>query len=329
MRKNKPIYDNLNINIFTIGYTPEGESIVFIIWSGKDILYTGVIDSYERNNINQTKKLLDDLNISRIDMLCWSHPDYDHSVGLEKLFDYLDEKSVFVIPSNVVEYRDKIEHRYKAIWDFISKEQLISSSQRKNGYKPIKCEIQYIADSTSVCNLPCTSFSKGASIYEFSLKSFLPKSRYTYRGEFNEKCMEVNGFSVGVVLQLGEFCAVFASDCHDNYIKKIDSIQFTEYCDFLKIPHHGSKTSTEIINCFNSAFEKEYKINVSTVTTKKASRLPASEAMEKYKAVCENIIYTDEMENGFEYGIGVVSVDVTDIENRYMYNFFGNAGLIK
>lgn len=40
MGKNKPIYDKQNINIFTIGYTPEGESIVFIVWSGKDILYS-------------------------------------------------------------------------------------------------------------------------------------------------------------------------------------------------------------------------------------------------------------------------------------------------
>ena len=328
MEKDKLIYDRLNINIFTIGYTPEGESIVFIIWSGKNILYTGVIDSFEKDGINQTRKLLDDLGINKINMLCWSHPDEDHSKGFRQLFDLLDKNSVFVIPNNVVSYKDKITLNFNEIWDFISNEELKPSEQRKIGYTPVKCEIQYISDSADVLNLPCEYFVNGAIKYEFSLKSFLPKSSDTYKGVFNKNNLETNGFSVGLMLQLGTFCAVFASDCHDNYIEKIYKQKFTDYCDFLKIPHHGSKTSTKIIDHFNESLQRGYKIKVASVT-KKTIRLPASEAIEKYKKVCDNIMYTNEKVNGVNYGISVVFIDVTDFDCQYVYNFFGNAGLIK
>lgn len=324
----RTIYDRLNVDIYTIGYSPEGESIVFVIYSGKEKLYTGVIDSYEKNNENYTKKLLEELEISKIDMLCWSHPDRDHSLGLEKLFGFLEESSVFVIPNNIVAYKDKIENDFSKIWDFIRNEEMFPKEQKKSGYSPVKCRIQYISESAEVCNLPCQFFTYGISKYEFSLKSFLPISHDTYRNQFNNRMIEENGFSVGLMLQLGEFCAVFASDCSDKYIQKIDKTHFSEYCDFLKIPHHGSANSTKILDCFRTAFEQKYYIEAASVT-KKTKKLPNNEAVKKYYQYCENILYTNQEEHGDGYGINVVSVDVTDREIQYSYYVKGNAGFIK
>lgn len=45
MTKDKVISGRLRVDIYTIGYVPEGESIIFIIYSGSDPLYVGVIDS--------------------------------------------------------------------------------------------------------------------------------------------------------------------------------------------------------------------------------------------------------------------------------------------
>lgn len=189
---------------------------------------------------------------------------------------------------------------------------------------PVKCRIQYVAENTIIYNLPCKYFVKDTIRYEFCIKSFLPISQNTFQGEFNEKNMEVNGFSVGLLLQLGEFCAIFASDCHDDYIQKIDKRNFSKYCDFLKIPHHGSKTSTKILDYFEPAIQRGYKIKTSSVT-KKTIKLPSDEAINKYASVSDNIIYTNENDNGFNYGIGVVYADVTDINIKYDYGFEGNA----
>lgn len=325
MTRDKLIYGGLKIDIYTIGYVPEGESIVFIIYSGSDYLYVGVIDSYEKDNFNYTKELLDSLEIAKINMLCWSHPDSDHSKGFKKLFGFLDNNSVFVIPSNVIEYRDKIEKQFYDIWEFINNEQLSPKAQKKKGYIPVGCCIQYVSANTFICNLPCLYFVQGISKYQFSLVSFLPISQNTYMGEFNDKNMEENGFSVGLLLQLGEFCAVFASDCHDKYIKEIDQLYFSDYCDFLKIPHHGSKTSTKIIDCFRTAIGKGYNITAASVT-KKTVKLPNDDAMCQYKKVCDNILFTDEIPNGCNYGVNLVSVDVTNEEFIYTYDFKGNAG---
>lgn len=325
MTKDRLIYGRLRIDIYTIGYVPEGESVVFIIYSDSDALYIGVIDSYEKNNFNYTKELLDSLGIAKINMLCWSHPDSDHSKGFDKLFGFLDSSSVFVIPSNVIEYRDKIKKQFYEIWEFIDNEQLSPKAQKAKGYIPIKCPIQYVAANTYICNLPCLNFVKGISKYEFSIRSFLPISQNTYWGEFNDKNIEENGFSVGLLLQLGEFCAIFASDCNDKYIKKIDQLYFSDYCDFLKIPHHGSKTSTKIIDCFSAAINRGYNITAASVT-KKTVKLPDNDAIRLYTKVCDNILYTDAIPNGYSYGISLISVDVIDDEFIYTYNFKGNAG---
>lgn len=325
MKRDKLIYGRLGIDIYTIGYVPEGESIVFIIHSSSEILYIGVIDSYEKDNHNYTKELLETLKIKSINMLCWSHPDSDHSKGFDKLLGFLNENSVFVMPSNVIEYKDKIEKQFHEIWEFISNEQLSQKAQKAKKYTPVNCQIQYVAENTLICNLPCLSFVLGVTKYQFSLRSFLPISQNTYLGEFNEYNMEENGFSVGLILQLGEFCAIFASDCHNRYIQKIDQLYFSDYCDFLKIPHHGSKTSTKIVDYFNTAINNDYYITAASVT-KKTTKLPCDDALNKYKKVCENILYTDELPNNCNYGISIVSVDVTDSEFEYTYNFHGNAG---
>lgn len=325
MAKDKVIYGRLRVDIYTIGYVPEGESIIFVIYSGSDPLYVGVIDSYEKDNINYTQKWLDKLGITQINMLCWSHPDSDHSKGFDKLFKFLDSNSVFVIPSNVVEYRDKIEGQFHDIWEFINNEQLTPKAQKAKKYVPINCHIQYVAENTYICNLPCLYFVYGITKYQFSLRSFLPISQNTYIGEFNDKNMEENGFSVGLLLQIGEFCAIFASDCHDNYIKRIDQLHFSDYCDFLKIPHHGSKTSTKIIDRFSTAISAGYNITVASVT-KKTVKLPNDDAIRQYKKGCDNILYTDEIPSGNNYGISIVSVDITDKKFDYKYDFEGNAG---
>ena len=328
MKSDKLVLGRLKIEIYTIGYVSKGESIIFIVKSDSEIFYTGVIDSYEKDGMHKTVQLLKKLEIDRIDMLCWSHPDLDHSKGLEQLFSYLDENSVFVIPTMVIEYNAKIKDNFKEIWYFLENEQLNIGEQRRRKYKAKNCAIQYISKNTIVEKLPCRFFVKDSKKYQFEISCFLPDSKSAYTGEFNLRAIEENGFSVGLVLQLGEFCAVFASDCNDKYIKLIDRMQFTEYCDFLKIPHHGSGTSTSILEYFQEAIGHGANIEVATVTVY-TKRLPKEEAIDLYKKASNHVFFTNQNTlKKNSYGIIKVTVDVTDDDMVYSHKFYGNAGEI-
>jgi beta-lactamase superfamily II metal-dependent hydrolase len=80
---------NLIVKIFVIGYSQRGESVIvaFLDKESNNVLYTIVIDSFTYKGINKTLDLLNQYNISSIDMLCWSHPDYDHTKGLDVLIN--------------------------------------------------------------------------------------------------------------------------------------------------------------------------------------------------------------------------------------------------
>lgn len=86
--------ENLLIIIFVIGYKKRGESIVvlFLDKSSNTVIYSIIIDSFKYCNINKTIEILNSYNIESIDILCWSHPDLDHTWGIDELLKvYCDD----------------------------------------------------------------------------------------------------------------------------------------------------------------------------------------------------------------------------------------------
>jgi len=96
---------SLQIVIYLIGYSSQGESIIFSIEAdnGDNVkLFCAVIDSYEIANINKTIETIDKLGYKKIDLLCWTHPDEDHSLGIDTLLSkYVDNNSIILIPENI------------------------------------------------------------------------------------------------------------------------------------------------------------------------------------------------------------------------------------
>lgn len=95
----------LIVKIFVIGYSERGESIVVFFYDSVDekVLYTVVIDSYKTShNLFKTIEILEKANVKHVDLLCWTHPDADHTVGMEEIVDnFCDAKSMIFIPENM------------------------------------------------------------------------------------------------------------------------------------------------------------------------------------------------------------------------------------
>lgn len=315
--KEKKCYfnDSLRLDIYLIGYDPEGESIVFNVIADDMIKYTGVIDCYKQNGVNLTLQLLEKLKIEKIHLLCWTHPDKDHSLGMEELFSKLSWDSWFYRPENIEAHLEKIKKNFPEIYGFIS-EQYQSSKRRYN--------IGSMCVGKSVRGIPYKEFINGIFRYDFDIMGFSPDDRFTSRSDYGGTLLTENGYSIGLWLRLGDLSVIFTGDINDRIIIHIDREFFPKHVDYVKIPHHGSKYSGKLVELFDT---KHKKIYASCTTIKQDSRndLPNQGIIDKYKGISSHVFSTSgAKEKKFHYGIIKVSMDCTDEQCREHY-FYGDA----
>lgn len=79
--------EDLFIDVYHIGYSTQGESCVFILYTAaKKVLYSLAIDCFEEMQINITDEILKEWKLEKkLNMFIWTHPHDDHSVGVERI----------------------------------------------------------------------------------------------------------------------------------------------------------------------------------------------------------------------------------------------------
>ena len=77
---------SLDLVIYTIGYEKEGESVIALIKTDGIVVFSMVIDGYKNKKHNASFDILENEKVANLDFFCWSHPDKDHSLGIE---DYI------------------------------------------------------------------------------------------------------------------------------------------------------------------------------------------------------------------------------------------------
>lgn len=96
---------DLRVKIFVIGYKNQGESIIILfIDAGEEgcpVKYSVVIDCFKYNKRNITDEILRHYSVSTVSMLCWTHPDSDHSVDIDTLIKkYCKESTQILLPEH-------------------------------------------------------------------------------------------------------------------------------------------------------------------------------------------------------------------------------------
>ena len=64
--------DSLHLDVYTIGYKEEGESLLLLLCDGKNILHSTMTDCYCIGDYNHANTILDDLEIKNIDAFVWT-----------------------------------------------------------------------------------------------------------------------------------------------------------------------------------------------------------------------------------------------------------------
>lgn len=244
---NSPIFfsGDLTLKIYTINYKSEGESIIFLIEDDNGPLFCGVVDCFEYKKKNKTIELLKQKGVKRIDFLCWTHTDKDHSIGIDKIVKkYVTKDTLVILPEYIdcredefINYNKRIKATFALINDLILDRKVIFNSGSRN-------KILLKKDLTN-----------GLTTLPISITSLSPDSAIVRRRVLKEKYYHKNDFSVALKIEIGNRILLLTSDIEDITSQQIESYSIPNRIDFLKIPHHSSKGVTKLLDYINDDCE--------------------------------------------------------------------------
>lgn len=321
------ITDNAVLNIYIIGYKTMGESILFEISDSKieKSLY-GIIDCYKENGLNYTFDFLKTQEVKELYFLLWSHPDRDHSLGLNDIITYFGNKIKLLGISDGISFEEINSSNKKQKYNDVEKVYIeINNISQKLGQRFI-----HINHATKEFKIPFIK-ENGEKIY-FTIKPFAPLCNIVRNERVklfrdmhkNTKCLK-NRISTGFLITLGDYDLCFAGDITNEGLVGDDYKKFLttlfKNIDFVKIPHHGSKNSETFLQLLpkNFSFAGLTKFNSTT---------PNPEIVSKYKNRT-NVLATFPMEKQikeYEHSYGVVKLTIPFNHINYIeYSFEGNA----
>lgn len=296
-------FEKIFLEIYLIGYPNEGESIIFLVRTegnqGQNV-FTGIIDSFSLDRFNCTDNMLQHFNIQKLDFLCWTHPDADHSLGIDTLLDkYANNETLIVLPYALLEYRDKLNSNTCDLCNAFAA--TIEGKRDKVKYKVKGVQHGLLAYRRIFKDL------KGDS-YNFRIDVLAPDPTII-SSQYHNKCLENNTFSIVLLVQLAGINILFTGDLENRTLQYLsDDIELPSKIHYVKIPHHGSLGSSQLLDLLGSNDLSD--IACTTVYTK--SNLPNQSILDGYKLISNNVICTADIVNSGNVGIVGTQYDIKD-----------------
>lgn len=310
---------NLQVEICTIGYKAIGESIVLFVKVDSNIVFSAVIDSYCYNGVNKTIEILKNNNVETIDYFCWTHPDDDHSKGLDELFnDFIDENTLINIPENAEINSEKCSDSTIDIFN------MLKANLGKRGAKSGKrYKVYTVSDFKELlANEDDLEILYNEKQYCLEIKSIAPNSQLI-RDDFLLDRFCKNKHSIAFIIYFGNNVFLFTGDIENPTIKQFKRKNIPSSLSYLKIPHHGSKGSDSLLEYIDY-------IDVSCVTSyvRGSSRNPEKEVLDRYQEVSKKVYssYNIEGENNDDFGIIYTTFDI--LNELHTTKLEGNACLL-
>ena len=304
---------DIQLRIYVLGYYPQGECILIIVFnvSNNKVVKSIVVDCYLEKHREHFIEILEEYKISKsnpIDLIIWTHPDNDHSKGLEKIISkYANTKTIIVTPDGMniwTMIRANTFTTYLMVLYYVRKNRLLiehvnNSNHRKSPdeYLPL-----YISDGV-------------LDDLHFSVEILTPHADSIIRKTEINKTFKNNDISISFGVHFGMMNFYFGGDVENDAINKIDKYRLANL-SYIKIPHHGSNTSNKlpaIIEELKSESEDDNSMNVTSVVTGYnigKSALPQEDVLSMYDNICNVIVKTDSITRQYHYGIHAICYDI-------------------
>lgn len=319
---------NLIIKVYVIGYPNKGESIcVFFLDAGYDnkVLYSIVIDCFKYKGINKTIEILEQWGISKdkdkLNMLIWSHPDYDHTFGLDTvIYNCCDENTQVILPYDLNgKVWNKINYNKD---DKKIVEKILGLTKRRYLSHETAC-----VPKNSYVRFDQLDFNDLLGVLYADVYAISPHgARINYLLETNKE-IHKNDLSTGICIDVGneyKYRFVFLSDMENEDIKQLYSKSYEDPV-FIKIPHHTSSTSDKYLDLISCLDEKPY---IACTTIYKSQKLPEKNLLTEYRNHVQQADCTGFSKNKNQnYGYVEYTFDFYN-ENTIKVNHEGHARIV-
>lgn len=309
---------DLRVKIFVIGYKNQGESIIILfIDAGEEgcpVKYSIVIGCFKYSKRNITDEILRRYSVDTISMLCWTHPDLDHSVDIDTLIKKYCKESTQILlpehfynePSDIITINNKtLQGAVDKVFNLnrLKKRTVTNISVTDRGYSEIK-------------SLKFAGVDKSVFV---SVNAVTPISsilaNYVKKGNHN---VNKNELSISFIIDIDGYYLYFGGDTMNGHIDAINPA-YLEQCRFVKIPHHSSDTSTNLLSYLPQ------EIDTACTTIFSAHKLPKKLVLQEYCNIGK--VFSTGSDNNKKYNYGVVEYeyDFSKEEAEMNVKLHGNA----
>lgn len=306
-------FSMLSLKIFIVGYPEQGESVLCLLMEEQRVIFSFVVDSFSLNNgaTHIVCDLLAEFKAQKINKFIWTHPDFDHSIGIEQLLDLYDinREADIYISEGVINSLDILKSHACEVYNYLNKYYNTCTKYNLNKVSIFKGE------NRSLQVVEILEMSSGRVI-TCNLQFIAPLSSKVIRQEFN-KTKDYNAMSIMFILSLNKINYLFCGDIEDSTLVHINK-SFFKNTKFVKIPHHGSNTSLKLVEYLRINTIKD-AVAVSTVF--KAKNLPMESVIDCYKPICQCLYCTSSGDKNFGY----VQLDYDILKGDFVPKLVGNA----
>ena len=299
-------FDHFELRIYTIGYSRQGESILTLLCDKDRILYSVLTDSFQKQaEGKKTYNVLDDIfgnyDNPRIDAFVWTHPDFDHSLGIEYALDTFDpSRGAIVFVPDGLDRKDKyaISGSSKDAFDYLNKNYF----QNKHGI-PVSVSFH---EERKILKLRIKEIASGASV-NVDFFFIAPSGEIMLKRAAHEKKFTINEMSIVYAINMNGRNFLFTGDFEGVNLDMMGT-DHMELLQYLKIPHHASYRSNSIIGKIQMLNDMSI---VQTVTQK--GETPDTNELNEYLKLGYVYVASDDTVKKDQYGYVLVKYGVRDV----------------
>lgn len=276
-----PDINKLHLDIYTVGYNEEGESILLLLCDGTKILHSTLTDCYSEKGYNHIDTILHRRGVKNINAFIWTHPDKDHSVGIPELlrkYDSTYEAKIFV--PHGISKKEGLSTESADSLNYIEKNYNTSRTYKINYISLNEGEIRSL--------LKFKIKVHGEAFVDYSFSFILPNSNVIERRMNSDEKILWNDFSIFHIVTFNNKNFIFGGDLSRQNVQFINE-DWMKDTIFVKIPHHGSDTLASFIGKLVVAGVDNA---VCTCTAFKSKRLPHEQILKQYKEFSEGVYCT-------------------------------------
>ena len=316
-------FENLIVSVYVIGYKNIGESVVVLFHDKdkgeEDVIFSFVVDSYKKEGLFLTKKILDDNHVKGLDMVFWTHPHRDHTPGVDEIVkDYFKPEMLYFKPKfyfgNLCEDLLKNESEFTAeansnIESFFKQEKKDYNGQRTitgEGDVTNHYPIQMLEDSGETKDLVFYFLTPIGGLID----------RYSLKGNMLNR---PNDLSISFVMSIDGYDFYFGGDAECDHCNGIEK-NIVGDMRWIKVPHHCSNGGKYICENIGPKFD----FAASTVYA--SSDLPVEDIQKAYAG--QGRLFMTQLKNEeLQYEYGIVRFDYKFNDENTVVNIktYGNA----